>query len=362
MLVTNPSGVGGRPERIQREFASNGVSIEHLIGLEHGFLGLEEEFSQTPVTMDSTFGRPLYHIYKVSETELKGLVNDVDVILFDVQDVGMRCYTYLSVLKRLMDASSGTKIKFVLLDHVHQAMHLPAMGPRIKPNYKNFAGEFPGLFITGMTLGEAAQFYNGEYLKNRVDLQVILVKNYKRSNRQTYEGTGLIWNTPSPNLPFVETARNYLSLVLLEGVNVSVGRGTQAPFVYFGSPWMVEPNFLLDRLDSLSSSKYYYSTVFFKPTFGPHKGKVCFGLRLNLLTLDHNPIELAYNLIFQMKEQYPKDFKWNKAKENYWIDLLWGSDTFRLSIEKGLSFEEFALSYEKEEKEERGKIAPYLLY
>ncbi len=362
MLVTNPSGIGRRPERIQKEFAGNEVTIEHLIGLEHGFLGLEEEFSQTPVTIDATFGRPLYHIYKITDSELKNLVSEVDAIVFDVQDVGMRCYTYLSVLKRLMDASSNLKTQFILLDHIHIAMHLPPKGQKLKSNFKNFAGEFPSLLITGMTMGEAALFYNKEYLNEKVNLQILKVKGYQRIQGKYYEETGLTWNTPSPNLPMADSARNYLALVLLEGVNVSVGRGTQAPFVYFGAPWMTEPQILADKLDLTSKEKYFFSPVFFKPTFGPYKGKICYGLRMNLISFDYDPFELAFNLISKMKEQYPKEFKWNKSATNHWVDNLWGSENFRTSIDKGLSFNEFYKSFEKDEEEEKRRIAPYLVY
>ncbi|MDZ4727458.1 MAG: DUF1343 domain-containing protein [Leptospira sp.] len=360
MLVTNPSGIGNLPSKIISEFAKHNVRLEHLIGLEHGFLGIEEEFSQTPVTLDPVFSRPLYHIYKVKDSELRDLASEVDVVLFDVQDVGMRCYTYVSVLKRLLDAIQNTKTEMVLLDHIHVAMHLPPMGEKMDPKHTNFAGEFPSLLISGMTLGESAKFYAKEFLKDKVNLKIIPVKGYSRD--QYFEETGLVWYTPSPNLPMVETARNYLALVMLEGVNVSVGRGTQAPFVYFGAPWMTEPSELANKLSTLGNKAYFFSTVYFKPTFGPHKGKICHGLRMNLVRADYDPIELSYELIRLMKEVYPKDFRWNKGGQNYWADQLWGNDHFRNAINEGKSYLEFHKSYLKLEEDEKNKIKPYLLY
>jgi uncharacterized protein YbbC (DUF1343 family) len=360
MLVTNPSGIGNNPSRIISEFEKNQVRLEHLIGLEHGFLGLEEEFSQTPVTMDTTFSRPLYHIYKVKDSELRDLLAEVDVVLFDVQDVGMRCYTYVSVMKRLLDGISGSKTQMILLDHIHIAMHLPPMGERMDPKHLNFAGEFPSLLISGMTLGESANFYAKEFLGGKVNLNVIGVKGYKRGTY--FEETGLPWFTPSPNLPMVESARNYLSLVMLEGVNVSVGRGTQAPFVYFGAPWMTEPSILATKLQKYGNNAYYFSPVYFKPTFGPHKGKICAGLRMNLVHPNYDPIELAYELIRTMKEIYPKDFRWNKGSQNYWADQLWGTDHFRNAINESLSYAAFRETYQKVETDEKNKIKPYLMY
>ncbi|GBF48718.1 hypothetical protein LPTSP4_02180 [Leptospira ryugenii] len=360
MLVTNPSGIGNQPLRLAQEFKKHQIKLEHLIGLEHGFLGLEEEFSQTPVTVDPIFSRPLYHIYKIKEAELKELVREVDIVLFDVQDVGMRCYTYLSVLKRLLDAMDNTNSQMILLDHIHVAMHLGPRGERLNPQHSNFAAEFPSLLISGMTLGESAKFYSKEYLNERVQVQVIPVSGYKRG--MYFEETGLAWYTPSPNLPMLETARNYLALVMLEGVNVSVGRGTQAPFVYFGAPWMAEPQKLAERLEKIGNKSYYFTNVYFKPTFGPHKGKICSGLRMNLVRADYDPVELAYELIRIMKETYPNDFRWNKGSQYHWADQLWGSDHFRVSINEGKSYQEFAQSLQKTEEEERNRIKPYLMY
>ncbi|MDF3819218.1 DUF1343 domain-containing protein [Leptospira sp. 96542] len=360
MLVTNPSGIGNNPDKIIQKFSEHKIRLEHLIGLEHGFLGLEEEFSQTPVTTDSTFNRPLYHIYRIKDAELRGLLREVDYVIFDVQDVGMRCYTYLSVLKRLMDGMKGSKTKLLVLDHVHIAMHLPPMGEKMNPKHLNFAGEFPSLLITGMTLGEASNFYNKEYLNGTVDVSVIPVEGYKRG--MYFEDTGIPWTTPSPNLPMVESARNYLALVMLEGVNVSVGRGTQAPFVYFGAPWMKNPEKLANKLSTLDKKKYYFSKVYFKPTFGPYKGIICSGLRMNLVRPNYDPIQLSYELIRLLKEEYPNDFKWNKGSNHYWVDQLWGNENFRTSINGGKNFADFYASYSTEEEKEKNKISPYLIY
>lgn len=360
MLATNPSGIGTNPTRIKDEFEKHNIKLEHLIGLEHGFLGLEEDFSQTPVTMDSTFQRPLYHIYKIKDSELRDLLKEVDFVIFDVQDVGMRCYTYVSVLKRLMDGLKGLETKLIVLDHINISMHLPPLGERMNPKNLNFAGEFPSLFITGMTMGESATFYNKMYAKESVKLEVIPVLGYKRG--VYFEDTGIPWTTPSPNLPMVDSARNYLSLVLLEGVNVSVGRGTQAPFIYFGATWMTNPEKLAETLSKLDNRAYYFTTVYFKPLYGPYKGKICTGLRMNLVRPDYDPILLAYELIKGLKETYPNDFKWNKGATNFWIDQLWGNENFRKSVSSGKNYEEFHNSFKGVEMEERKKITPFLMY
>lgn len=359
MLVTNPSGIGIHPKRILREFDKNSVTISHLMGLEHGFLGLEEELSKTPVSSDRTFQMPIYHIYKLTKNELKRLVHNTDVIVFDVQGMGMRVYTYLTVLKRLMDASPNG-MRFYVLDHIVPSLHLGSRGDFLEERYENFAGEFPSPVFTGMTLGESARFYNGEYLKNAINLEVIPVSGYKRGI--PWNKTGIPWHTPSPNLPTLENARNYFSLVFLEGVNVSVGRGTTAPFIYIGAPWMEDSIQLAEEMDRISNKQYYFTPVYFKPTFGPHTGKICQGVRMNLVDPNYDPIHLAYHLIFAIKKLYPNHFEWTKWSKIYSIDYLWGSPRFRNAIEKGVPFSKFELGYKAKEKEFDNRAKKYFLY
>ncbi|TGK13914.1 DUF1343 domain-containing protein [Leptospira fletcheri] len=361
ILVTNPSGIGKYPERILREFKEKKVKIKHLIGLEHGFLGLEEDFSKSPVTVDETFQLPIYHIYKVKNSEIPAILKGGDAIIFDVMDMGMRCYTYLSVLKRLMDNLPDVETtRFILLDHPNPALYLGARGENLEKKFLNFAGEFPSLFFTGMTMGEAAMFYNGEYLSNKIKLEVISPKNLKRGF--DWEKEGIAWITPSPNLPMLESARNYLGLVLLEGVNVSVGRGTQAPFVYFGAPWMNEPDALLSELNEGSKGDYYYQSVFFKPTFGPFKGEICRGLRLTVVNKNYDPIRMAYLLVSVLKKKY-KDFRWRQYPDgSHNIDFLWGTERFRRSIDSGIEYADFKKSFSESEENMNRSLRKYLMY
>lgn len=360
LLVTNPSGIGNNPEKLIRKFSEYEIRLQYLVGLEHGFLGLDEDFSSTPVTIDSTFNVPIYHIYKLKPSDIKLLLSGVDAVVFDVQDMGMRCYTYLTVLKRIMDQIPDKRIQFVLLDHVSPGLEIPTMGSEIKNGYENFAADFPLLFFTGLTLGESALYYNREFLQNRIDLKVIPVENYKRGMR--FEKTGLAWNTPSPNLPNLDSARNYMALVMLEGVNVSVGRGTQAPFVYFGAPWFRESEEFASLLHADAKDEYYFQPVFFKPVFGPYRDKICRGLRMTVVNLNYNPIRLAYNLIKLMKEKYKRDFKWNGYGDKYFVDNLWGNDGFRKAIDANLKFEDFQASLANKENSYSKKIKNYYIY
>jgi len=355
LLVTNPSGIGNSPEKIISKFKQHKVHIHSLLGLEHGFLGLEEDFSNSAVSIDPIFKLPVYHIYKLKPNELKKLLSEVEVILFDVQDVGMRCYTYLTVLKRLMDNMNESQ-EIIVLDHPSPSIHLGVKGDVVYKGYENFAGEFPLPLFTGLTMGESALYYNGEHLQGKLKVRVVKIENYSR--KMFFERAGIVWNTPSPNLPTLDSARNYFALVLLEGVNVSVGRGTQAPFIYFGAPWITNPEALASALES---DDYYFQPVFFRPTFSKYKDTICRGLRLEIVNSNYDPIELGYNLIKTLKAQYPEDFKWEGTKK-FMIDNLWGSDKFRKAIDSKKSFREFQETYLQIEKEYSKKIEKYILY
>lgn len=358
-LITNPSGIGRNPGKIKEHLQKYSISLEFLIGLEHGFLGIEEDFSHRARDIDAIFSVPIYHIYKIKKSRLKQLLAPLDAVVFDVQDVGMRCYTYVTVLKRVMDVLAP-KTRLIVLDHINPGIHFPPRGQKMDQQLFNFAGEFPSLFISGLTIGESASYYNHAHLNSRVNLSIIPVKNYRREI--TYEESGIGWDTPSPNLPTLDSARNYYSLVLLEGVNVSVGRGTQAPFVYFGAPWMTKPDKLAETLNRTSNREYYYRVVYFKPDFGPYKGKICQGLRLTIVDINYDPIRAGYLLIQAIKATYPKHFRWRGGGKRYWLDLLWGTADFRRAIDKDQTYWQFYSTFSNGEQEMLKIVKRYRIY
>ena len=359
ILITNPSGIGNNIEKLKQEFKKNKVTIKYLIGLEHGFLGLEENFNLLPLTIDPTMKLPIYHIYNLTKKDLKQILKNISVIIFDVQDMGMRAYTYLTVLKRIMD-TMDKKTKLTVLDHPNLSLYLGARGEPMKKKNIHFAGEFPSLFFTGLTIGESAIFYNQSFLKGKINLQVIKIKNFRRAMQ--WEETRLFWNSPSPNLPTLQSARNYMSLVFLEGVNISVGRGTQAPFIYFGSPWFSHSQKLNRKLNEISQDKLYFNNIFFKPAFSDYKNQICKGLKMIVTDYSYDPIETAYKLIFNLKQFQKENFKWKKRKNKYWIDLLWGNSNFRKSINQKKSYINFHETFIHQEKKMNEKIKKYFIY
>ncbi|MCE9500242.1 MAG: DUF1343 domain-containing protein [Leptospira sp.] len=361
LLVTNPSGIGVNPENLKAEFRKNGAKITTLIGLEHGFLGLDEDFSNSPVTIDPIFNLPIYHIYRLKRSEIATLIREVDAIVFDVQDMSMRCYTYLTVLKRIMDQINDNSRQLIILDHISPGMEMQPAGTDVRAGFENFAGEFPLLFFTGLSLGESARFYNTEYLEGRINLKVIPVEKYSR--KMSFEETGLRWNTPSPNLPGLDSARNYFALVFLEGINVSVGRGTAAPFIYFGAPWFKNPEKLVQELEKEEGeTDFYFSVVFFKPVYGPYKDVICRGLRMTIVNRLYDPIKLGYRLVQIIKSNYGKNFNWVSFGKTFHLDNLWGNDSFRKAIDAGMSYKEFHKTFEEKEINFRKKVRNYHIY
>jgi uncharacterized protein YbbC (DUF1343 family) len=360
MLVTNPSGIGISPKKIKTMFRKQNVKLHNLLGLEHGFLGIEEDFSKESISKDKYFNIPIYHVYKLKKGDLESIVNEVDAIVFDVQDLSMRCYTYVSVLKRLMDVLQTSDRKLIILDHPNPGLEMGVRGDELEDGFRNFAGEFPSPLFSGMTMAESAHFYNAEYLSNKVNLLTIQAEGYKRNS--LFERLGIPWNTPSPNLPNLDSTRNYFSLVLLEGINVSVGRGTPAPFVYFGAPWINSIENFENEMNEFSDKKIHFSTVYFKPAFNKFENKICYGLRMNLIDSSYDPIRLSYRIISYLRKNYPNNFSWAKWGEKFTIDQLWGNDSFRKAIEDEVSYDQFYLSFKKKEDAFREKSKKYLMY
>ncbi|MEM7181841.1 MAG: DUF1343 domain-containing protein [Spirochaetota bacterium] len=360
LLVSNPSGIGRNPEKLQKQFAKYDVTITAILGMEHGFLGLKEDFSRKKISRDAIFAVPVFHAYRTKKENLHHLLETVDTVLFSVQDMGMRCYTYITVLKRLLDAAAGQRTQILVLDQVSPSLHLPPRGDTLLAENQTFAGEFPSLVFTGMSIGEAALFYNAEYLKKSVKLKVIPVKGYRRGMRM--EETGIAWNTPSPNLPTIAAARNYQALVNLEGVNVSVGRGTQAPFVYFGAPWMQNPEDIIKELHIRSDYKVLLQPVYFQPTFSMYKGKICRGIRMQVLDPTYDPVHFSYHLLKLLKQYYPNDFRWRKQGKGYSIDKLWGSNRLRLALDSGMTYAQLQKLIGPIEEKSLAKVKPYYLY
>jgi uncharacterized protein YbbC (DUF1343 family) len=324
------------------------VNVVKLFCPEHGFRGQAEAGATIASGKDAQTGLPVVSLYGKNKKPTADQLKGVDVILFDLQDVGCRFYTYISTLHYVMEAAAENHVKVIVLDNPNpNGFYVD--GPVLDPKYKSFVGMHPVPIVYGMTIGEYAQMINGEkWLANGVqcDLTVVKILDYDRKSR--YE----LGMPPSPNLKTRESIYLYPSLCLFEGTNISVGRGTDMPFEMYGAPKMQSGDY--------SFTPHAIPGVSENP---PYKDQECRGFWLHEeavqgLKEEEGQFNLSY--LLTAYQNYPD--KEHFFLTNNFFEKLAGTDQLRKQIEEGLSEEEIRASWQQELdqfKEIRGK---YLLY
>jgi len=337
-VVTNHSGVNFRLRRNITLFREKGIELVAFFAPEHGIDGYQNVYDTRQYTESNQYNCIVYNLHHLSVHSLRHLLSIADIVIFDIQDMGMRCYTYISSLKMVIDALHRTDTEFIVLDRPNPIGFLGTDGPFLeRPFVSRHISAFPSPFLYNMTIGEAARYYRGAYRK-QVKLLVVPLENYCRE--QSYIRTMLPWVPPSPNLPTYESSVVYTAMVFLEGINVSVGRGTAKPFEYIGAPW-IDPHALCDRLKNLKLRSFRFRPVYFKPTFSKYRWKKCGGVHLFYVGGRFSPTEMAYRMIAIIREMYPARFRWERYGRMYDIDYLAGTDTFRRALDTGRSFADF---------------------
>ena len=359
VLVTNHSGVDYQLQQNIQLLRNNGIRIAFVLAPEHGLYGYMNEYDRRLYQVNRKKNLLIYNMHKLDRASLKGLLKVADVVLFDIQDMGMRCYTYVSVLKFLMDTINDTDIELVVLDRPNPLGFLEIDGPYLdKKFYSRHISAFPSTFLYRMTPAEAAGYYKGEFARG-VKLRVIPMKGYSKG--MMYHETGLPWVPPSPNLPTYESSIVYSAVVLLEGVNISLGRGTTKPFEYVGAPW-IHAEEMSNDLNSICNSNFRFRPVYFKPTFSKHRGKRCGGVQIFYTGGSFSPVQFSYMLTSYLHKKYPRHFKWERFRSRYDVDYLAGSHHYRKSIELGWSYQDYMMIVRHHMERFLEKSEKYYLY
>lgn len=317
-----------------------GIDVRKVFVPEHGFRGDADAGELVKNEIDAKTGLPLVSLYGTSKKPSKEALADVDVVIFDIQDVGIRFYTYISTLHYLMEACAEQQKPLMIMDRPNPNGNY-IDGPVLKPGFTSFVGMHPIPIVHGLTVGELATMINGEgWLENRVkaDIQVIRIANWDHSIAYSLP------IKPSPNLPNDLAIRLYPSLCFFEGTDVSLGRGTHFPFQVFGYPDPKFGDFTFTPVSIPGMSK--------NP---PHQGKLCYGKDLRNEPLTHT-FTLGYLL-----EAYKASQKKEKFFNNF-FDKLAGSDQLRKDILAGRSEAEIKASWQAGLEEYKKKRASYLLY
>ncbi|MBI5641293.1 MAG: DUF1343 domain-containing protein [Nitrospirae bacterium] len=346
--------------------ASRHFTLKALFGPQHGIRGeTQDNMIEWRGFRDKRIGIPVYSLYGKTRKPLMPMMKDIEVMVIDIQDIGARYYTFIWTLALVMEFCRAEKRTVVVLDRPNPIGGVQVEGPVLKPEYQSFVGLHPLPVRHGMTIGEIA-FYLKENFYPGLDLRVIPIKGWKR--RLWFEDTKLPWVLPSPNMPTVDTAAVYPGMCLLEGTNISEGRGTTRPFEIFGAPF-IDPYRLVARLKDMKFGGAVFRPLFFIPTFQKHAGKLCGGAQLHIT--DRNsfrPFKTAVGIIKAVIDMYPEDFSWKKPPYEYEkvllpIDILAGTDRIRKESEKGTDLKDMELWWNNELREFNNKIRKkYLLY
>ena len=335
-IVGNQTSVVNQVHLVDTLISLN-QKIISVFSPEHGFRGVEDAGAKVDNEIDKKTGLPIISLYGKNKKPTSEQLIGIDIIIFDIQDVGARFYTYISTLHYILEACSEKNIKVVILDRPNPNGHY-VDGPILEEKYKSFVGMHQIPIVHGMTIGEYATMIVGEkWIENNCNLEIIEMINYNRNDN--YE----LPIKPSPNLPNSKSINLYPSLCLFEGTNVSVGRGTDKPFQHFGSPYL----------------KFY--SYAFQPKSGPgskypkHENKTCVGKNL-----ESQPYLSSINLKWLI-ESYNQTY--NKEEFfNSFFDKLAGTDKLRTQIISGLNEKEIRSSWKTGLKEFKKTRTKYLLY
>ncbi|SDW86672.1 Uncharacterized conserved protein YbbC, DUF1343 family [Marininema mesophilum] len=359
-LITNPTGITSSYEHGLDAMLRQGINVVKVYGPEHGVRGTEQAGDTPGSFEDPRTGLPFINLYGKQPQEMIPLFSGVDVLVFDIQDVGTRYYTYIYTMAYAMEAAAQAGKPFVVLDRPNPIGGTRIEGPVLDPAYSSFVGLYPIPQRHGMTVGELAQMFRGEFLTHKPELQVIRMKRWHRKER--YTDTDLPWVPPSPNMPTLDTALVYSGTGMIEGTNLSEGRGSTRPFELLGAPYIKGWEWA-EELNKAKLPGVSFREAAFTPTFSKYQGQTVTGVQVYVTdSRIFRPTLTGLTILETVKRLYPKDFAWRKDGDSYWIDKLTGSDRVRKGIDAGESAKTIEAKFNRELDVFKIKRATYLLY
>ncbi len=351
-LIANQTSVTAGLDYSWTMLERKGIRLARIFSPEHGIFSTEQD--QVSVELQPETGCQIVSLYGSSESTLlpaRDQLEGLDLVLFDIQDVGSRYYTYVNTLALFMEAAAGLDIEILVLDRPNPLGGRHVEGPLLEAAYHSFVGVMPVPVRHGLTAGEIARFYL-DYRKLDINLGVIRMEGWKRSMR--FPETGLPWVPPSPNMPTFETTEVYPGMCLFEGLNVSEGRGTTTPFLISGAPF-IDPFRLAEHLGGFDLEGIVFRPTWFKPTFHKYRDAVIGGLYLHVTDPDRfRPFATGVAMTAALRELYGEKLRFLDGVYEFRdnlpaFDLLAGSSAIRSKILAGEPAASIIASWESEE-------------
>jgi len=361
-LVLNHTSVLPNGQSLLNALQEDGHKIQAIFSPEHGFSGKVEAGKEVKTSQFK--GIPVYSLYGETRKPTAEQLQDIDAIIFDIQDVGARFYTYISTLKYLLEAAAQSQIPVYVLDRPNPVGGEIIEGPLLQPEFESFIGALPIPIRYGMTSGELAMMMKGEgWVAESFELHIVRMNNWRRS--YFWKDTGLLWNPTSPNMPSPETAIIYPGSSFFGAVKINEGGGTLLPFLQFGAPWL-DPSSILDSLGGgeefgiqLEAVKYTPRSLPGKLMYPIYENRACHGLQV-IINQEEKflSIRFALAIIRILREQHPDKLSFN----SFDINRMYGNELFSRYLEGYISYEQLLTQMEEDEETFRQKRKKYLLY
>jgi len=381
-LITNPAGVDSHLESDVELFRAHpDVKLVALYGPEHGVRGNAQAGQFVPFYFDEHYQLPVFSLYGQTEkppadmlTNIdqymrsydtqhagkqpeSGMLQSVDVMVFDLQDVGTRVYTYIATMAYAMQACADAGIPFIVLDRPDPIGGVAMEGPILEyPEFSSFIGLYSIPLRHGMTMGELAQLFNATFLPKKANLTVVPMENWTRD--EWFDETSLPWVVPSPNLPTLDAATVYPGQVMLEGTDLSEGRGTTRPFEIFGAPW-IDGFTLAKELNALRLPGVKFREIWFTPTFSKFSGQLCGGCQLHVTDREvYRPVATTLTILSVVKKIYGNKLEFHAS----YFDKVMGTSSVREALERGEPVEKIVAGFQPGLNNFAKLRAPFLLY
>jgi uncharacterized protein YbbC (DUF1343 family) len=342
-----------------------GTQLTTLFGPQHGIRGdVQDNMVETPHTLDSETGLPVYSLYSETREPTEEMLQDVDVLVCDLQDVGCRIYTFVYTIANCMSVARKFGKRVIVCDRPNPISGVAVEGNLLEAGFESFVGQFPLPTRHGMTSGELSKMFN-EHWGIGCDLEVVSLDGWSRE--LWFDETDAPWVLPSPNMPTLDSATVFPGTVHLEGTQVSEGRGTTRPFELVGAPY-VEADVFAKKLESTGLPGVHFRPTNFLPTFQKHAGVTCGGVQIHVLDrLELRPVITGLAVVKACFDLYGEDFRWKETPYEYVFDknpfdVISGTDRLRKAIEKGDSLDDLERTWRAGLAEFEGVRRRYLLY
>ena len=351
VLVCNQASVNGKLCHAADLLAENDEwQLTTLFGPQHGIRGeVQDNMIETPHTIDSVTGLPVYSLYSETREPTAEMLENTDVIVCDLQDVGCRIYTFMYTIANCMRIAKQSGKRVIVCDRPNPINGIQVEGNVLEAEWSSFVGQYPIPTRHGMTAGELALLFN-QHFNIQCDLEVVQLEGWERGWLDEYDAP---WVLPSPNMPTLDSATVFPGTVLLEGTQLSEGRGTTRPFEFAGAPYIIAEDYA-NALNELQLPGFYARPCGFQPTFQKHAGRNCGGIQLHVTDREvFKPVLTGVAFVKTAFDMYPEHFRWKEPPYEYVydrnpFDVIAGTDKLRLALENGASLARIETSWEQD--------------